>query len=122
LNAIPLKEAENPFPSPTRSKKTFRPPVTATPVPGGYDNQAYNKSQKIAEEGRNPTPEELTSLLRLMEFDSPAGEMKYEAREIWREMRSRKIFPTEQGYVALLKVLPPMTWVDNRLRRDRGIR
>jgi hypothetical protein len=62
------------------------------------------KSQKIAEMERDPTPGELTSLLRLMEFDSPEGEMKYEARAIWREMRSRKVFPTEQGYLALLRV------------------
>jgi hypothetical protein len=108
LNSLPSNEEVNPFKPPQRYQKTFRLPITATPVPSGYDSQAYVKSLNIAQIGRDPTPAELTNLLRLMEFDSPHGEMKYEARAVWREMRSRKVFPTEKGYQALLKVTRPI--------------
>ena len=55
----------------------------------------------------NPTPTELDELFRVMDRDSPQGEMKHEAMTIWREMRAKGIIPTQDGYVALLKVISP---------------
>lgn len=90
-----LKPAERP---------KVKPPVVGTPVPKGYDSKAYAEATRLAEKGKKPTRLQLDNLLRLMEFDSPQGELRHEAREIWREMRSRGVLPTSAGYKALLQV------------------
>ena len=81
--------------------------VAAKPVPVGYNEHAYREAIEVVKEGREPTRRELTDLLQLMDFDSPYGEMKDEARAVWQEMRSRGIVPLRSGYIALLNVTPP---------------
>jgi len=81
--------------------------MSAKPVGQGYNPNAYEIARKIAEESRNPTSDELTDLLRLMDFDSPMGEMKLEAHAIWSEMRTKNIRPKTDGYLALLNVGSP---------------
>jgi hypothetical protein len=97
-------------------------PVVAAPLPRGYNEHAYTNAIKIAAEGREPTREEVTDLLKLMDFDSPLGEMKYEALAIFREMRSRGVIPTYIGYEALLNVRDSGTWGDCRWLPRREIR
>jgi hypothetical protein len=97
---------KNPFTLDTAPKKIIKP-VVAEPVAEGYDAKAYNKAMDIVKEGRNPTPQELTDLLRLMDFDSPLGEMKPEAHAIWKEIRSKGVISTIGGYIALLNVYSP---------------
>jgi hypothetical protein len=81
--------------------------VSAAPVIKGYNKNAYDDARKIVEEGRNPTPTELIDLIRLMDFDSPQGEMKKEAYAIWTEMRSKGVTLTAEGYLALTHVFVP---------------
>jgi hypothetical protein len=80
-------------------------PLAAKPVPAGHNVQIYREVAALAKEGTDPTRQQLTELFRMMEFDSPEGEMKDEAFAIWQEMRSRGVIPTREGYVALLKLV-----------------
>ena len=75
-------------------------PKTATV----YSPDIYIQSKIRALREEDPTPAELDSLFRMMDRDSPQGELKPEALIIWRELRSRGVIPTQEGYVALLKV------------------
>jgi hypothetical protein len=89
-----------------------RPKVSAEYSPDIY---IQSKIRAIREE--NPTPTELDELFHVMDRDSPQGEMKHEAMTIWREMRAKGKIPTQEGYVALLKVIFPhgcreLMWVD----------
>jgi hypothetical protein len=79
-----------------------RPKVAAE-----YSPDIYVQSKIHAMREENPTSTELDELFRIMDRDSPQGEMKHEAMIIWREMRAKGIIPTQDGYVALLKVLLP---------------
>lgn len=106
LHSLPSTQIGN-LAAPIQEPKVQLPKiVAAAPVPMGYNSRAYSQAKTAAEEKRDPTPEELDELFRLMSFDSPLGELRMEARAIWKEMRTRKILPTEKGYWALLKVLP----------------
>jgi hypothetical protein len=75
------------------------------PIPWPSNSQAYDKAKATAEANQDPTPSELTELFRVMQLDSPFGELRQEGYAIWKEMRARGVLPTEAGYVALLKVL-----------------
>ena len=80
-----------------------RPKVAAE-----YSPDIYLQSKVRALREENPTPTELDELFQVMDRDSPQGEMKHEAMTIWREMRAKAKIPTQDGYVALLKVhFPP---------------
>ncbi len=106
-NLLPLASAQIANVSPIQEPTVRLPRIfAAAPVPVGYNSRAYSQAKTGAAENRDPTPEELDELFRLMSFDSPAGELRMEAHAIWKEMRSRKIIPTGKGYWALLKVLP----------------
>ena len=85
--------------------KPEEPIVSAAPTPSGYDNSIYRIVKQLAVEKKNPTPEQLSMLFRLMAFDSPYGELKDEAMAIWRTMREKGIRATQAGYDALFKVL-----------------
>jgi len=82
-------------------------PFHAVPRPKmatDYSPDIYSQSKIRALREEDPTPAELDRLFRMMDRDSPQGELKQEALLIWREMRARGIIPTQEGYVALLKV------------------
>jgi hypothetical protein len=78
--------------------------VTAALVARGYNSHAYEIARKIAEQGQNPSPKELSELLKLMDFDSPMGEMKAEALAVFKELRAKGIKPDYSGYAALMHV------------------
>jgi hypothetical protein len=94
-------------PSPAGAPTASQKPVVAAPVPSGYNTKIYSIVKQLVKEGKDPTSQELSDLFRLMEYDSPCGELKDEARAIWREMRSRGIVPNLDGYLALIKVQNP---------------
>jgi hypothetical protein len=97
-------DIQSPFSlSPAPNHQTERP-LAAKPVTVGYKPEIYREVTALAKKGKDPTPEQLADLFRMMQFDSPEGEMKDEAFAIWQEMRSRGVIPTKQGYVALLKL------------------
>ena len=89
------------FPPPNRK---IEKPLPAKPVTAGHNPQIYREVAALAKDGKDPTPQQLTDLFRMMEFDSPEGEMKDEAFTLWQEMRSRGVIPTREGYVALLRL------------------
>lgn len=104
LDFLDKSQFEVPVPSSPPSNGNPRTLVATAPTPAGYNSGIYSIVSKLAKDGRDPTPEQLADLFRLMAFDSPLGEMKDEALVIWRRMRSKGIVPTTKGYVALLKV------------------
>jgi hypothetical protein len=87
-------------------QQSQEPLVSAAPTPKGYNSKIYDTAKKLAEKKKYPTPTQLSDLFRLMDFDSPNGELKEEALVIWRAMREKGIRPTAQGYEALFKVSP----------------
>ena len=89
------------FPPPNRK---IEKPLPAKPVTAGHNPQIYREVAALAKDGKDPTPQQLTDLFRMREFDSPEGEMKDEAFTLWQEMRSRGVIPTREGYVALLRL------------------
>lgn len=109
LSALAEEDSKNPFVLSTSQIPNYddvEKPVVAAPVPAGYNPGIYKEVKELAVQGKDPSREKLTDLFKLMKFDSPYGEMKEEALAIWREMRSRQIIPTKEGYVALLHVHP----------------
>ena len=107
LNSLPSEELAVPM-IPTWKPKAGPPKMTkSAPVPIGYNSRAYSEAKKSATDKRDPIPEELDDLFKLMEFDSKLGELRLEAHTIWKEMRSRGILPTTRGYVALLRFNQP---------------
>src|SRR5271167_2823886 len=108
LNDVSLEDAKNPFLQTSSQPPKFKDnekPVVAAPTPAGYNANIYKEVKELAEQGKDPSRKQLTELFKLMRYDSPYGEMKEEALAIWREMRSRKIIPTKEGYAALLDVI-----------------
>jgi len=91
-------------PPKSRAQKSIVP-ATRDFLPNGYDANAYENARKLAAKGKKPTPKELSDLLRLMDFDSPMGEMRHEAYTIWKEMRKGGIIPSAPGYTALINVI-----------------
>lgn len=104
LNTLAQADLTNPFTLSPIPNPKIEKPLAAKPVTAGYNPQIYREVIELAQEGKEPTPQQLTQLFRMMEYDSPEGEMKDEAFAIWQEMRSRGVIPTREGYVALLKV------------------
>src|SRR5204862_360028 len=103
LNTLTQADLANPFTLSPIPNPKIEKPLAARPVTAGHNPQIYREVVELAKEGRDPSPQQLTQLFRMMEFDSPEGEMKDEAFAIWQEIRSRGIIPTKEGYVALLK-------------------
>ena len=106
VGSLPSQQITNLVPPIQKPMAPLPKIVASAPVPPGYNFRAYSQAKTAAEENRDPTPKELDELFRLMNFDSPLGELRLEAHAIWKQMRSRKIIPTEKGYWALLRVLP----------------
>jgi len=96
---LAIKEAD-----PPSTMKPREPITSAAPVPLGYDPDIYNTVKKLADAKKDPTPQQLTALFRLMAFDSPFGELKNEALTVWRAMRAKGIRPTQFGYNELFRV------------------
>jgi len=107
LTALAQADLEKQKFLPSRLSTEIEKPVAAKPVPPGYYGGIYRDVLQLAQEGKDPTSEQLSQLFRIMSYDSPEGELKDEALAIWREMRSRGVVPTITGYVALLKVVSP---------------
>ena len=104
LNTLTQADLANPFTLSPIPNPKIEKPLAARPVTAGHNPQIYREVVELAKDGKDPSAQQLTQLFRMMEFDSPEGEMKDEAFAIWQEMRSRGIIPTKEGYVALLKV------------------
>jgi pentatricopeptide repeat protein len=104
LNTLTQADLKSPFTLSPAPNREIEKPLAAKPVPAGHKPQIYREVVELAKTGIDPTPQQLTDLFRMMEFDSPGGEMKDEAFAIWQEMRSRGVIPTKEGYAALLKL------------------
>lgn len=87
------------------------PLAPGKPVPKGYNDRIYRIVKDLATNEQDPTSQQLDDLFRMMEYDSPMGEMKNEAYTVWLEMRSRGIVPGQMGYTALLKVCDCPSWL-----------
>jgi len=92
------------LPDPTIGSPQHEPAPPHAPLPTGYNDRIYRVVAAMAKAGQDPSPTDLADLFRMMEHDSPYGELKDEAVAVWREMRKRGINPTKEGLRALFAV------------------
>lgn len=106
LSSLPpeLLEKTACLPDPGIGSIKHEPAPRGAPVAAGYNDRIYRVCAARAQAGQNPSPTDLNDLFRMMLHDSPNGELKDEAIAVWREMRSRGISPTKEGFRALFAV------------------
>ena len=92
------------LPDPTIGSAQHEPAPPHAPLPTGYNDRIYRVVAAMAKAGQDPSPTDLTDLFRMMQHDSPYGELKDEAVAVWKEMRKRGINPTKEGLRALFAV------------------
>jgi len=92
------------LPDPAIGSAKYEPALPRAPVPKGYNDRIYRVVAAMAKAGQDPSPTDLNDLFRMMEHDSPYGELKDEAVAVWIEMRKRGINPTQDGLRALFAV------------------